>query len=710
MARCPSGPFESFNRSCTVSRSLSLQFGFACAAALLALAGPSAAQTITVTTTEDVVDFGNPQTAAQLPGADGKVSFREALTAANNMPGPQTIAFAIPQSEWWLVQGQALLKQELGIFALDDDATTLDFTTQTGFTGDTNPNGHEVGIYGLEPNAWGVASIYVFGDGCVIKGLDRVLQRGYALQIQGDDNRVIGCTISGPLHAAVYITGGFGGPTPTGNIVGGTAPGEGNVLSAGNDGVRIDAPADDNVVIGNVLTGSFNGVAVRGSEFTTTANDNRIGGPTPAERNVIADAGHYGEEGFPVGAQVSIEWATGTIIEGNYIGTTADGLASAVQRGPAGIVLRSNASGTVIRDNLISGIVVVGANHYAGQVFGVGIDLRGVGNGTVIEGNLIGTDVTGQAPIPNHSGIRETFFPGSPPSTSTRIGGTAPGQGNTIAFNDLDGVELSSAITGARISGNSIHTNGLLGIDLIPNGVTPNDPGDGDAGPNGLQNFPVLLSAGSTGGGTTVTGTLNSLPNQTFSVELFADAVCDPSGFGEGRTFLGALTVATNGAGNAAFAGTVPGAAGAGAFVTATATQVATGNTSEFSACVSAGPWAELGFAQAGSAGLPHLAGSGPLTTGSGNQLALTDAAPSAPAVLVFGFTALMAPFKGGTMVPKPDLLLPLPTNAAGGASLPFTWPAGAPAGITLHFQAWILDAAAVNGFAASNGIAGVSS
>jgi hypothetical protein len=220
----------------------------------------------------------------------------------------------------------------------------------------------------------------------------------------------------------------------------------------------------------------------------------------------------------------------------------------------------------------------------------------------------------------------------------------------------------------------------------------------------------VLLSASSDGGGTSVTGSPNSLPDQSFSLEFFADAGCDPSSFGEGRTFLGSLTVATDAAGNVAFAGTLPGAAGAGSFVSATATQVATGNTSEFAACLSAGPWADLGLAKTGNSGMPHLAGSGPLTPGSSNQLLLSGAAPSAPARLVFGLSAILAPFKGGTLVPQPQLLLPLATSAAGAASLSFIWPASAPEGLSLFFQFWIQDAGATDGLSASNGLQGVSS
>src|ERR1044071_7275497 len=97
--------------------------------ALAALAGGTAAraQTITVDTVHDIVDFPAPQTVAELPGPDGVVSFREACTAANNTPGPQTIAFAIPQSQWWLLGDVALLEQDSPIFLLSDDATTVDF-------------------------------------------------------------------------------------------------------------------------------------------------------------------------------------------------------------------------------------------------------------------------------------------------------------------------------------------------------------------------------------------------------------------------------------------------------------------------------------------------------------------------------------------------------------------------------------------------------
>ncbi|MDH3602705.1 MAG: thrombospondin type 3 repeat-containing protein, partial [Candidatus Tectomicrobia bacterium] len=90
--------------------------------------------------------------------------------------------------------------------------------------------------------------------------------------------------------------------------------------------------------------------------------------------------------------------------------------------------------------------------------------------------------------------------------------------------------------------------------------------------------FPVITSA-TTG---QITGTLNSTPNTEFRLEFFANSQCDPSGFGEGETFLGFTNIQTDGSGNAGFTANLP--VPEGQVVTATATDP-DGNTSEFSAC-----------------------------------------------------------------------------------------------------------------------------
>ncbi|MGH3146596.1 MAG: Ig-like domain-containing protein, partial [Rubrobacter sp.] len=153
----------------------------------------------------------------------------------------------------------------------------------------------------------------------------------------------------------------------------------------------------------------------------------------------------------------------------------------------------------------------------------------------------------------------------------TNTNGGPLGNGDT-------GVRLSSSGNGNRILSNSIFANGALGIDLGPGGVTPNDLDDPDTGPNNLQNFPVLTSATTLAGTTTVLGSLNSTPNRTFTLQFFSN----PSGE-EGKTFRFQRNVTTNANGNDSFTFAVPEAVAAGQTVTASATD-AQGNTSEFSA------------------------------------------------------------------------------------------------------------------------------
>jgi hypothetical protein len=115
--------------------------------------------------------------------------------------------------------------------------------------------------------------------------------------------------------------------------------------------------------------------------------------------------------------------------------------------------------------------------------------------------------------------------------------------------------------------------------------------------------------------------------------------------------------------------------------------------------------WTDLGLAKAGSAGTPHLFGTGLLTTGAYCQLYLSAAKANASATLVIGLSAIDAPFKGGTLVPAPLTFVVVATNFLGGAQLPFNWPAGVPSGTLLYFQFWVHDAAASKGFSASNGL-----
>ncbi len=276
------------------------------------------------------------------------------------------------------------------------------------------------------------------------------------------------------------------------------------------------------------------------------------------------------------GTAVDFFTGGGNTIQGNFIGT--------------------NAAGTMALPNTFHGLRVNSANNLIGGPGpGMGNVLSGNGwdglqlsnaslNNT-IQGNMIGVGVDGITPIGNSDDGIEAA------GSNNLIGGPNPGEGNIIANNGDRGIVLfgNTTFIGNRFSGNSIYSNGQLGIDLAVGagglGVTPNDPGDTDTGPNNLQNFPTFTSAETGASATTVSGSINSASNTTFRIELFSNDSCDPSGNGEGQSFYRAFdaTTAANGTGtfNSSSGTLIP----VGKFITATATDPS-GNTSEFSQCI----------------------------------------------------------------------------------------------------------------------------
>jgi len=534
------------------------------------------AQQITVDAcSDDVVDFGGAQMVGDLPGPDGLVTIREAVLAANHTPGPQTIVFEIPRERWWTVLGDdvAMIWLEDMLY-LDGDDTVIDFSTQTSFTGDTNPDGNEVALYYGGPPA-GIPGLYIAADRCFVRGLDRVLGNnvGNAIWISGNENRVVGCTTTG-----LEIRGFFGGGRA--NVIGGTSPGEGNTFYADVD---VLMSASDNVFVGNRFRG---GLRIAGDTYYGYCERNRVGGPSAAERNVLAGNGRWGEEGFPIGTQLALYSARDTHVEGNYVGTTDDGMARYEgHSGTGGIVVDVGAEDTLVRGNVVAGIAMDGTNHYQGQRFGVGIAVRGSAARTTIERNLVGVGADGLTPIPNRAGILVQKDPNGTPD-GVLVGGAA-GAGNVVAHNEMSAVAVGYDTPGVRIAANSIHENGALGIDLLTwnqAGVTPNDPLDADTeGGNHLQNFPRLTGAVRAGSTILASGVLESEPLRAYAVELYASATADPSGHGEGELFLGSVAVATDTLGRASFHASFATAVPPGWVLSATATDLARGETSEFS-------------------------------------------------------------------------------------------------------------------------------
>ncbi len=247
--------------------------------------------------------------------------------------------------------------------------------------------------------------------------------------------------------------------------------------------------------------------------------------------------------------------------------------------------------------NLISGNGNPAALQ-SGYGYGSGVDIYSNGTsvtGTLVEGNLIGTDITGTQPLGN---LLDGVHIQDSASNST-IGGTVAGAGNLIANNGANGVTVGSSPSdnsvGDAILENLIYANAKLGIDLGNDGVTLNDS-IGHTGPNLFQDFPVLTSALTIDGQTTITGTISGSPDTTYCVEVFSDATADPSGYGQGQTYLTFVDVTTNATGTASFTVTTSSAVAAGRFITATATDPA-GDTSEFSADIINSPLGVIAIA-----------------------------------------------------------------------------------------------------------------
>lgn len=411
----------------------------------------------------------------------------------------------------------------------------------------------------------------------------------------------------------------------------------GNLVSGNDaDGIALGstggggAGATGSVVTGNIVGLNATGTTALGNGGVGVfiVGGNRVGGPAAADRNVIAGNGSHGVHVATTGD------VGGTLIQGNLIGT--DGTADLGNVGHG--VLIDRAVNNTVRDNLISGnngdgVLLFNSTGAAGNnvVRGnrIGVDAAGTSKlGNTIYGvrnigqsaNTIGGAAAGDGNLIGGNGlggvlVSATHFTtgvtvqgntiGTDASGTRNLGNTGHGvwvydaNGNTIrenaiAFNTGSGVrvETTSTVVG-QLSGvnnlitrNGIAANGGPGIDLVPTaGTTGNDAGDADTGANQRQNFPLLNPGVSDYVTTTITGTLNSKSNTTYTLEFFASAAADPSGFGEGGRFLGTATVTTNGSGNAVINLTLPAGVGAGEVVTATATDPL-GNTSEFSAAV----------------------------------------------------------------------------------------------------------------------------
>ncbi len=236
----------------------------------------------------------------------------------------------------------------------------------------------------------------------------------------------------------------------------------------------------------------------------------RVGGQTPMQRNLFA--GHSNDA-----IQLHTASASGSIVEGNLFGTSANGIAAIGNgSGGGGYALHVRAASTAtLQDLRVGGTATASRNVFAAG-FNSAIRIActfavqaGCVDGLLIQGNYIGTDANGVHALPNGSGCPIGGCSGAAASGIdvsgltlglVVVGGSAPGAGNLIAFNRGGGigwdVTAGTVIGSLEILGNSLAYNTGSGIRLRRASTSmPNDPNDVDEGPNRFQNTPVIESA-----------------------------------------------------------------------------------------------------------------------------------------------------------------------------------------------------------------------
>ena len=567
------------------------------------------ALTYTVTNTNDTLTAGTLRQA-----------ITDANAHANSPVGtPDRIHFSIPGNGPHTISPGSALPTITDPVVIDGytQGDSTSGTTADDALENTNATGGLNTVLKIELNGTSAGAsngLLITAGSSTVRGLaiNRFGAAGIDLETAGG-NVIEGCFVGTNITGTAVSQNGFSGifVRTANNVIGGTTPAARN-LSSGNfyHGVEFqDSTATGNQVQGNLLgtnaagTASLTGVDSFGVFLLNGPSNNVIGGTAAGAGNIVSGN---------VNSGIQISDASGNRIEGNYCGVTADGTA-ALGNGGSGVTIEGTSSNNIVGGtaagarNILSGnnrgLTITGGtfNSVQGNFIGTnpagtaaipnnlhGVRIRsgaanndiggtGAGEGNVISGNgshgiwiidattqsnqisqnLIGRNATNTGPLGNfgHGILLESSGP------NVIGGGFNPNNANTIAHNGGDGVAVvfgTGPCIKKGIVSNSIFSNGGLGIDLEDDGVTPNDAGDPDTGANTLQNFPVLNSASTSGSNTTINGSLNSTPNTSFHIEFFASAAADPTGYGEGQTFLDYIDVTTDVNGNAPFSAVLP--------------------------------------------------------------------------------------------------------------------------------------------------------
>jgi hypothetical protein len=237
------------------------------------------------------------------------------------------------------------------------------------------------------------------------------------------------------LGDGVYVSA-----SANGNLIGGSSPQAGNLISGNNEnGVEVYLNADQNQIQGNVIASNgVNGV------YINSANETLVGGPakTPgaAPGNIIRNNGRNGVMLQSVGGNPST-------VQGNLI----------LKNGADGVLL-NHVAGALIGGTAAGNGNVISGNGSASLPVSAGNGVHIVGGDSMdnnVQGNTIGTDLNGKADGNLLSGVLIEDAPDNFIGGATTAIGTAPG--NVISFNGGNGVTIKHATaTGNKVQGNII--------------------------------------------------------------------------------------------------------------------------------------------------------------------------------------------------------------------------------------------------------------
>ncbi|NJN61313.1 MAG: hypothetical protein HC795_07090 [Coleofasciculaceae cyanobacterium RL_1_1] len=540
-------------------------------------------------------NFWNPSLTVTNTNDTGIGSLRAAIALANTTPGTDPIVFNIPISDrGYNATTSAFTIQPLSALPVITDSIVIDGTSQTGYS-----DRPLIELDGSNAGA-GVDGLGLSATDSIIRGLAINRFSSDGIQAAGArntfSNNFLGTDVTGTVDLGNGVSGLFIG-------IGDSEIVENNLISGNATG--FETRGNNAIVrrnlIGTDITGTRDlGNDANGISLYNGASNNQVGSTSNADRNIIAGNNSHGIlidgsnnriQGNYIGVDITGENALANDRQGirlsaasggsgNLIGGTEAGAGNVIANGDRGIVVY--ADNTTIQGNLIgtdatgtknfgfdsqairveaNGAIIGGSignarNVISGSKTAQGISL--IGNNTTIQGNYIGTDITGTQAIPNDQSGIYLFEP----SANNLIGGTGVGEGNTIANNNGGiGVQGIASINNT-IAGNSLFLNNGVGISLLE-------------GSNAGRLAPTLTTAIRLDTQTRIAGNLTAPANTTVRVEFFSDDAT------EGRQYLGASDVVTNGAGNAAFDVTLDQPA-TGQNITATVTD-ATGNTSKLS-------------------------------------------------------------------------------------------------------------------------------